>query len=162
MGKSERRNVKYESTKTYGNERGLSCCFRQWQADSHCSYLHGYSLGFRFTFETNELDKRNWVYDFGGCKWIKVFLEQTFDHKLLIDKHDPDIDHINKIHDENMAQVLTMDGVGCEKFSEHVYNFVAPKVYEETKGRVSLQSVECFEHGANSAIYYGWDYGDIE
>ena len=162
MGKSERRNVKYESTKTYGNERGLSCCFRQWQADSHCSYLHGYSLGFRFTFETNELDKRNWVYDFGGCKWIKVFLEQTFDHKLLIDKNDPDIDHIYKIHDENMAQVLSMDGVGCEKFSEHVYNFVAPKVYEETKGRVSLQSVECFEHGANSAIYYGWDYGDIE
>ena len=162
MGKSERRNVKYESTKTYGNERGLSCCFRQWQADSHCSYLHGYSLGFRFTFETNELDKRNWVYDFGGCKWIKVFLEQTFDHKLLIDKNDPDIDHIYKIHDENMAQVLTMDGVGCEKFSEHVYNFVEPKVDEETKGRVRLKSVECFEHGANSAIYYGWDYGDIE
>ena len=162
MGKSERRNVKYESTKTYGNERGLSCCFRQWQADSHCSYLHGYSLGFRFTFETNELDKRNWVYDFGGCKWIKVFLEQTFDHKLLIDKNDPDIDHIYKIHDENMAQVFTMDGVGCEKFSEHVYNFVEPKVDEETKGRVRLKSVECFEHGANSAIYYGWDYGDIE
>ena len=162
MGKSERRNVKYESTKTYGNERGLSCCFRQWQADSHCSYLHGYSLGFRFTFETNELDKRNWVYDFGGCKWIKVFLEQTFDHKLLIDKNDPDIDHIYKIHDENMAQVLSMDGVGCEKFSEHVYNFVEPKVDEETKGRVRLKSVECFEHGANSAIYYGWDYGDIE
>ena len=60
-----------------------------------------------------------------------------------------------------MAQVLTMDGVGCEKFSQYVYNFVAPKVYEETKGRVSLQSVECFEYGANSAIYYGWDYGDI-
>ena len=153
MGKSERRNVKYESTKTYGNERGLSCCFRQWQADSHCSYLHGYSLGFRFTFETNELDKRNWVYDFGGCKWIKVFLEQTFDHKLLIDKNDPDIDHIYKIHDENMAQVLTMDGVGCEKFAEYVYNFVAPKVEEETKGRVSLYSVECFEHDSNSAIY---------
>ena len=159
MGKSERRNVKYESTKTYGNERGLSCCFRQWQADSHCSYLHGYSLGFRFTFETNELDKRNWVYDFGGCKWIKVFLEQTFDHKLLLDKNDPLGDHHNL---SQFAQVLTMDGVGCEKFAEHVYNFVAPKVYEETKGRVSLQSVECFEHGANSAIYYGWDYGDIE
>ena len=162
LGKSERRNVIYESTKTYGNERGLSCCFRQWQADSHCSYLHGYSLGFRFTFETNELDKRNWVYDFGGCKWIKVFLEQTFDHKLLIDKNDPDIDHIYKIHDENMAQVFTMDGVGCEKFSEYVDKFVEPKVDEETKGRVRLKSVECFEHGANSAIYYGWDYGDIE
>ncbi|SVB70610.1 uncharacterized protein METZ01_LOCUS223464, partial [marine metagenome] len=27
----------YQSTKTYGNEVGLSCCFRQWRADSHCN-----------------------------------------------------------------------------------------------------------------------------
>ena len=38
------------STKTYGNERGLSCCSRQWAADSDCSLLHGYSFGFRFVF----------------------------------------------------------------------------------------------------------------
>ena len=155
LGESWRCYVKYESTKTYGNERGLSCCFRQWKATSHCKYLHGYSLGFRFTFETDELDGRNWVYDFGNCKWIKVFLEQTFDHKLLIDKNDPDIEHIYKIHDENMAQVLTMDGVGCEKFAEYVYNYVLQQVIEETGGRVNLKSVECFEHGSNSAIYYG-------
>ena len=164
LGKSERRNVKYESTKTYGNERGLSCCFRQWQADSHCNLLHGYSLGFRFTFETNELDKRNWVYDFGGCKWTKVFLEQTFDHKLVVDNNDPEkdrLEHLSNIAITGppvvVADVLTMDGVGCEKFAEYVYNFVEPKVDEETKGRVRLKSVECFEHGANSAIYYGWD-----
>ena len=36
----------YRSTKTYGNERGLSCAFRQWRADSHCNLIHGYSLGF--------------------------------------------------------------------------------------------------------------------
>ena len=153
--------MNYESTKTYGNERGLSCCFRQWQADSHSSYLHGYSWGFRFTFETNELDKRNWVYDFGGCKWIKVFLEQTFDHKLVVDNNDPEKDRL--VHLSNIAitgppvvvaDVLTMDGVGCEKFAEYVYNYVAPKVLEETNGRVNLRSVECFEHGSNSAIYY--------
>ena len=54
-----------------------------------------------------------------------------------------------------MAQVLTMDGVGCEKFAEYVYNYVLQQVIEETGGRVNLQSVECFEHGSNSAIYYG-------
>ena len=145
--------MKYQSTKTYGNDRGLSCCFRQWRADSHCNLLHGYSLGFRFVFEADTLDERNWVYDFGDCGWIKAFLEQTFDHKLVIDKNDPDIEHIYKIHDENIAQVLTMDGVGCEKFAEYVYNFVAPKVHDKSKGRVSLYSVECFEHGANGAIY---------
>ena len=66
--------MKYQSTKTYGNDRGLSCCFRQWRADSHCNLLHGYSLGFRFVFEADTLDERNWVYDFGDCKWIKEFL----------------------------------------------------------------------------------------
>ena len=65
----------YRSTKTYGNEVGLSCCFRQWRADSHCNKLHGYSLGFRFIFEAVTLDERNWVYDFGDCKWIKKYLE---------------------------------------------------------------------------------------
>ena len=83
LGKNWRINVRYESTKTYGNERGLSCCFRQWKADSHCQYLHGYSLGFRFTFETDHLDERNWVYDFGNCKWIKVFLAVSYTHLTL-------------------------------------------------------------------------------
>ena len=46
-----------------------------------------------------------------------------------------------------------MDDVGCEKFAEMVYNHVAPKIREETKGQVSLFRVECFEHGANSASY---------
>ena len=46
-----------------------------------------------------------------------------------------------------------MDGVGCEKFAEHVYKFVAPEVSKQTEKRVRLKSVEVFEHGANSAIY---------
>jgi len=34
-----------------------------------------------------------------------------------------------------------------------IYTYVAPTLKEKTKSRVSLYSVECFEHGANSAIY---------
>ena len=49
----------YRVTKTYGNERGLSCAFRQWKAESHCRLIHGYSLGFRFVFEAETLDHRN-------------------------------------------------------------------------------------------------------
>lgn len=43
----------YYSTKTFGNDRGLSCAFRQWRATSHCNQVHGYSLGFRFIFESS-------------------------------------------------------------------------------------------------------------
>ena len=79
----------YQSTKTYGNDRGFSCAFRQWSADSHCNLIHGYSLGFKFVFEAQELDERNWVYDFGNCKWIKAWLEENFDHTLAVDIKDP-------------------------------------------------------------------------
>ena len=145
--------MSYKSTKTYGNDRGLSCCFRQWRADSHCNKIHGYSLGFRFTFEARELDKRNWVYDFGDCKWIKKYLDEVFDHTLVIAEDDPELDTFKELHGKGLANLFTLKGVGCEKFAEHVYNYVSPKVYTDTKGRVSLYSVEVFEHGANSAIY---------
>ena len=144
----------YQSTKTYGNEVGLSCCFRQWRADSHCNKLHGYSLGFRFIFEAATLDERNWVYDFGDCKWIKEYLQDKFDHKLVVARDDP-INEDEFLHTtlSNIADIRYMDNVGCEKFAESVFNHVAPKIKETTKGRVGLFSVECFEHGANSAIY---------
>ena len=143
----------YRSTKTYGNERGLSCCFRQHRAHSHCNLLHGYSLGFRFTFESETLDERNWVYDFGDCKWIKAFLDDTFDHTLVIASDDPELELFKELHGKKVAKLWVLDNVGCEKFAEFVYEYVAPTLKEKTKGRVSLYSVECFEHGANSAIY---------
>ena len=147
--------MKYQSTKTYGNDRGLSCCFRQWRADhSHCSLIHGYSLGFRFVFEADELDERNWVYDFGNCKWIKNFLEDTFDHTLVIAKDDPELELFKQLHNKKVAKLWVLDNVGCEKFAELVYEFVAPTLNVKTNGRVKLKSVEVFEHGANSAIYF--------
>ena len=57
------------STKTYGHEEGLSAVFRQPNAThSHCSLLHGYSLGFRLVFSAEVLDDKNWVVDFGGLR----------------------------------------------------------------------------------------------
>ena len=141
----------HRSTKTYGNEVGLSCCFRQWRADSHCNKLHGYSLGFRFTFEAAQLDERNWVYDFGNCGWIKKYLEIEFDHRLVVAEDDPHLEWIRGLPD--IADINVVKDTGCEKFAEKVYNYVQPKVYEDTKGRVNLYSVEVFEHGANSAVY---------
>ena len=58
----------FKSTKTYKTSKGLSCCFRQFKANSHCQYLHGYSLEISVEFEAKNLDERNWVVDFGGLK----------------------------------------------------------------------------------------------
>ena len=148
----------YRVTKTYGNEKGLSCAFRQWRAESHCRLIHGYSLGFKFTFEAQDLDERNWVYDFGNMKFIKEFLERSFDHVLAVAEDDPERSTLEALGSEkrrikDIANVRIFGNVGCEAFAEYVFSYIWTKVDHETKGRVRLVSVECFEHGSNSAIY---------
>lgn len=147
--------VKFYSTKTFGNDRGMSCAFRQWRADSHCNQIHGYSLGFRFIFEADVLDERNWVYDFGNTKWIKSYLEEAFDHTLAVAKDDPLLPLFKQLDKEGGCTLRIMESVGCEAFAHMVYVDVAPTIDAQTNGRVRLKSVEVFEHGSNSAIYEG-------
>lgn len=172
--------AKYYSTKTYGNDRGLSCCFRQWRSThSHCSLLHGYSIGIKLIFESETLDDRNWVMDFGGLKAFKEWSEWMFDHTLIIAEDDPHIEKFKALADLGLNDVggicdlRIVPGVGCEKFAELAYImmntillrfqsggyiFINDKQYSARypvgKG-VRLKSVEVFEHAGNSAIYEG-------
>jgi len=140
---------RYRSTKTWGTEVGLSACFRQWRADSHCKLLHGYALGVRMVFEADKLDERNWVVDFGGFKHFKRWLESQFDHKLLIAEDDPEMAMFQKLAGRGLCELVVLPNVGCEAFAEHI--FQQAKASFGT-ARVTLISVEVFEHGANSAI----------
>ena len=176
--------AKYLSTKTWGNDRGLSCCFRQWRSThSHCSLLHGYSIGIKLTFESETLDDRNWVMDFGGLKAFKEWAEHMFDHTLVIAKDDPHLEIFLKMAELGLqdqggvCDIRLVEGVGCEKFAELAYNVMADilKTFQAGKSwnffpdeniaqytpryplgqGVRLRSVEVFEHAGNSAIYEG-------
>ena len=144
----------FQVIKTFGSERGFSCAFRQWRADSDCKYIHGYSLGFRFTLEASNLDERSWVYDFGGFATIKTWIKNHFDHTLVVSRDDPEIDNLRNLgNNSNGAKIIEMDEVGCEKFAELTYEYASKFISEQTNQRVRLISVEVFEHGANSAVF---------
>lgn len=143
----------YYSTKTYGHERGLSAVFRQPDAKSHCRFLHGYSLGFKFTFGCDKLDHKNWVVDFGGLKPLKEWLEDKFDHKVVLTHDDPHIEDFRQLEAKGLAELTIFDGVGVEKFAQHAFNYADLLVRDITDGRCFVVSVECAEHGSNSAIY---------
>jgi 6-pyruvoyltetrahydropterin/6-carboxytetrahydropterin synthase len=144
----------YYSTKTYGHNIGLSAVFRQPNADhSHCHLLHGYSLAFKFTFGCKDLDDKNWAVDFGGLKPLKAWLEDNFDHKTAIDIADPHLEKFKELEALDLAEIRTFDGVGCEKFAKHAFDFADKLIREKTGDRCFVDSVECMEHGANSAIY---------
>lgn len=144
----------FVSTKTYGHEIGLSACFRQWRAESHCHFLHGYALAVRIEFESEELDVRNWVVDFGSLKSLKGRLEDTFDHKLIVAEDDPAMGVFAQLDKLGLAQVIVADATGCEAFAKLIFD--STEVWLKDAGytpRVRVRSVEVREHGANSAIY---------
>jgi len=123
--------AKYLSTKTYGNDRGLSCCFRQWRSThSHCSLLHGYSIGIKLVFESETLDDRNWVMDFGGLKAFKEWSEYMFDHTLIITEDDPHLDKFKALANLGLndsggiCDLRIVEAVGCEKFAEMAYKIM--------------------------------------
>ena len=145
--------AKYYSTKTYGHNIGLSAVFRQPLAHSHCKFLHGYSLQFKFIFGCDELDERNWVVDFGGLKPLKKWLEDSFDHKVVVDREDPLLYKLSELESCGLAELTLFDGVGVEKFAEHAYKFADQLVREMTDNRCYCVSAECAEHGSNSAIF---------
>lgn len=139
-------NLRYQSSKTYTHSTGLSCCFRQWRAKSHCNKLHGYALKVELVFE-DELDERNWVQDFGDLKPVKAFLERTFDHKTIIAEDDPHLDQFEKLHRFNLIDLVMLPGVGCEKFAEYIFTAID----NSTDIGHKLQSVQVWEHEGNSA-----------
>ena len=148
----------YQSTKVYGHELGLSACFRQHRARSHCNLLHGYALSFKFVFEAETLDDRNWVQDFGGLKSLKKALVNMFDHKLLVAEDDPQLDMLCSLTGLGLAEVEVLPAVGCEAFAKLAYDMAESLITGAqilTGQRVRVVSCECAEHGANSAIYIG-------
>jgi len=145
--------AKFYSTKTYGNDRGLSCCFRQWRAShSHCSTLHGYSIGIKLVFECETLDDKNWCMDFGGLKSFKAWADYMFDHTLVIAHDDPHLEFFKQMAlidtnwtlpetgldemkvDRNnfepyqrgsLCDLRIVEGVGCEMFAKMCYDKMA-------------------------------------
>jgi 6-pyruvoyltetrahydropterin/6-carboxytetrahydropterin synthase len=151
--------AKFTSTKVFD---GFSTVFRQWKAETtHCRFLHGYGISFKLWFE-GDLDERNWVWDFGGMKRAKgtidgmspkAWMDYMFDHTYLVAEDDPFLPEALKLNEDGIAQVRVVPATGAEKFSQYIYEKLAPFIETETEGRVKVIKVEFREHGKNSAIY---------
>lgn len=149
----------YKSTKI---TEKLSVCYRQPFSGTHCKFLHGYDIYFKFTFRAQELDERNWVQDFGfitrsefkfdGLQ-LKEWFKYMFDHTTLIASNDPYLELFKGMNDEGIIQLRVLDGVGCERLAELVFVVIQMALKFEVGDRVDLESVECFEHEKNSALF---------
>ena len=143
--------MKYISTKIIPMG---STAFRQWRADSHCKLIHGYRLQCKLWFTADNLDDKNWIYDFGGCRDIKKLLEDQYDHTTVVAADDPELDTFKLLSDKGMIDLrIAEKGVGIERTAEWVYETTNKFVTEQTDKRVRVIKVEVWEHEGNSAIY---------
>ena len=139
----------YKSTKTF---TGLPCAHRQWRDEGHWSLVHGYDRTVIITFGCHALDEKGWVVDFGGLKKVKAWLEDKFDHTLLINEDDPMRPLFEK-HDGGLWKLTILPNVGMEGSSNYIYRQVNPMIEEMTQGRCWVVSVECRENVKNSALF---------
>lgn len=141
---------KFISTKNF---IGFPCTHRQWKADSHCRFVHGYSRSFYMEFEASELTKEGWVVDFGGLKEVKEWLEYMFDHTFLASEDDPELSKFQDLDKAGVIQLRTLPNVGMEGSARFVYDKVNKMISDMTNGRAWVTKVECRENEKNSAIY---------
>ena len=150
---------KFQSSKVFD---GFSTVFRQWKAeDTHCRFLHGYGISFKVYFE-EELDHRNWVWDFGGMKRAntkiddkspKEWMDYMFDHTVIIAEDDPGMGGWKTMNELGVIQLRVIEATGAEKFAEYIYNKLNEFVKTETDNRVRVTKVKFMEHGKNAAYY---------
>ena len=98
--------MKYYSLKKFGP---ITTGHRQWRDSGHCKYVHGYARYVEITFACNSLDDKQWVMNFGGLKDIKIWLNEQWDHRLLIASDDPLMSDFKKLHDNGGCNLNVMD-----------------------------------------------------
>ena len=152
------------SGKVFTHSSGYSCAFRQWTAESHCSFLHGYALKIELQFVAIlGLDKDNWVWDFGGLKEVKEWLATQFDHKTVVAQDEPYMRIFKHLHEQKVLDLVVLDKVGCEAFAAHIADWVQRWLFQHPNSksasghvRVRLNQVTVWEHESNYA-YWRYD-----
>lgn len=141
----------YTSTKTF---KGFPCAHRRYAHKGHCRFIHGYSREFTFWFECNRREEATgFVMDFGDLKDVKKWLDDKFDHTLLLDSDDPLLEVFRYLESQQACKLTIYDDVGMEGTAKYVYDHVSKMISTKTKGRVRLVKVEARENEKNSATY---------
>jgi len=142
----------YTSTKFF-KEVG-PCAYRNWQSETDCYLLHGYCRSFKFVFGCKHLDKQGFVVDFGGLKDFKRWIDDKFDHTVILQADDPMVCVFRQLESKGHLKLQTFPLISSEGLAEYVGEFMDQLLQEKYDGRCWVISSEHIEAVKNSAIYH--------
>lgn len=147
----------FTSTKTFSD---YPCAHRQHKHTGNCALVHGYSRSFHFVFGAQVQDRCGFIVDFGDLKWLRDYLDNMFDHTLLLMPDDPLLEQFKALEAQGAATIRLMrHGVGMEGTAQEVCEYADFELRRRTKGRAWVISVEARENPKNSAIYVNPEAG---
>lgn len=145
------------------NYRDLPAAHRQSKHDGHCRFIHGHNWGFDITFACDALDDNGFVVDVGKLQDVKKFLEEKFDHTLLLNLDDPEVGSIQGFVTHSgplcaLANVVLVPNCGMEGLAKLVFMTVTQLIdrgaFDEAFERnLRVVEVVCWEDSKNRATY---------
>ena len=118
----------------------IHCGHRVYGHKGKCQFLHGHSYVFHFHCSSDVLNDLGMVVDFGIikstlCQW----LEDNYDHRMLLWKQDPYAKEISKI---DPSVVIVEYNPTAENIANHILNVVAPGLLNDTGIKLSKVVLE--------------------
>ena len=89
--------------------------------------------------------------DFGDLKPVKAWLEQHFDHTLLLDADDPLLPQFQELENQGACKLVIYEDVGMEGSAKFVFDWLAPWIANTP--RACLVGIRRVSGNKNSAIY---------
>ena len=82
-------------------------------------------------------------------------MDYMWDHTLLIEKDDPQLETFQYMQELGLCHLRVMDRIGAESAAKMVYDKFNDVMSRTGGGRVEVVKVECWEAPKNSSIYEG-------
>lgn len=134
----------------------ISVSHRHWRAPTHCAYIHGYARTTEVTIGCDALDTHGWVFDLGALRPVRSFLEQAWDHRVLVADDDPLLADLQALEAKGGLRLHVMDtsrgwGPTLESSCQFVFDHTDSLVREASNGRARIIKIEIWEKGDNRA-----------
>lgn len=136
--------------KTYSD---LPFAHRQHNHKGHCKFIHGHNWAFTFVFGAEVVDENGFVIDFGDLKWLKEWIKTRFDHTLVLNQLDPELDTLVQFLGDQFANIVVVPDASSEGLAIWLFYQVDYQIQQYTGERVYLREVTVQEDSKNSANF---------
>jgi 6-pyruvoyltetrahydropterin/6-carboxytetrahydropterin synthase len=139
--------------KLYTNLKGAH---RQWRHPGHCSTVHGENWSVKIEFEANYLDDCGFVVDFGKLRDIAKWLDNIFDHTVLIDQDDPQMHVFHAADEQKIIRLVVVPSASAEGLAKYIFHNVQTildAMPTHKKRPVFVAKVTVYEDSKNEATF---------